>query len=176
MEKRCTKCKEVKETKEFSLNTGKPRSWCKECEHEYSQKKYYTQCPICNGRMYYKSKKCQSCNRGERSHSWKGGRFINDQGYVIVTDSEHPNRTKNNKVREHRIVMEKKIGRLLLPSETVHHKNGIRNDNRIKNLELRSGKHGMGQSIEELLEWAYEIIKMYGDKHDRLEKYRKSDS
>jgi hypothetical protein len=50
----------------------------------------------------------------------------------------------------HRIVMEAMIGRPLLPNETVHHKNGIRHDNRPENLELWSSNHGGGQRFADL--------------------------
>jgi hypothetical protein len=62
---------------------------------------------------------------------------------------------------EHRIVMERLIGRPLLPDEHVHHKNGTRDDNRESNLELWSTHHPKGQRIEDLLDWAHEIIERY---------------
>lgn len=65
------------------------------------------------------------------------------------------------RVLEHRFVMEKIIGRKLLPGETVHHRNGRRTDNRPSNLELKASHHGSGQTIPDLLAWAHEIIDRY---------------
>lgn len=71
---------------------------------------------------------------------WKGGRLKTKQGYIKIYCPGHPYATKPRKkyVFEHRLVMEKHIGRYVLPGEVVHHKNGIKNDNRIENLELYS--------------------------------------
>jgi len=74
-------------------------------------------------------------NRGLGCWNYKG-RIINDQGYVLVHTPNHPHADKDGNVREHRLVMEKSIGRYLTKIEVVHHINEIRDDNRIENLML----------------------------------------
>jgi hypothetical protein len=59
-------------------------------------------------------------NHGEKHHNWKGGRIFNSGGYVIVYQPRHPFNYKKY-VPEHRLVVEKQIGRYLNPEEVVHH-------------------------------------------------------
>ena len=82
--------------------------------------------------------------KGEKCYAWKGGKIIHN-GYVMVLNRAHPHARLGGKyVREHRLIMEKYLGRYLTPEERVHHKgikypiDSIKNkqDNRIKNLEL----------------------------------------
>jgi hypothetical protein len=91
----------------------------------------------------------------------KQGRHTVRGGYISVFDPKQRNR--NSAVLEHRLVMENYLGRELLSDETVHHKNGNRKDNRIENLELWSTRQPKGQRIEDKVEWALEIIKLYKD-------------
>ncbi len=78
---------------------------------------------------------------GERNRNWKGGIKIDKDGYILIYSPKHPYNACNY-VREHILVMEKKIGRYLNKNEIVHHKDGIKSNNKIKNLQLMSiSKH-----------------------------------
>ena len=69
---------------------------------------------------------------------WKIQKIVSKGDYNYAVVPEHPNRTKNNYVLEHRIVIENHLGRLLNSNEVVHHKNGNKKDNRIENLVILS--------------------------------------
>ena len=100
--------------------------------------------------------------RGDRRYNWKGGRSM-DNGYVRFLMPDHHRANKRGYVYEHLIVMETHLGRRLAPKENVHHKNGNRSDNRIENLELWSTSQPKGQRVEDKVEYAIEILKMYGN-------------
>jgi hypothetical protein len=73
--------------------------------------------------------------RGKDAYHWKGGRVFSGR-YFYVYQKHHPNCNKLGYVYEHRLVMEKKLGRFLKATEVVHHKNNNKTDNRIENLKL----------------------------------------
>lgn len=74
--------------------------------------------------------------RGKDAPNWKGGK-ITRFGYKVIT---HPTLKYDNGVSkyvfEHRYIVEQHLGRTLYPNEIIHHKNGIKTDNRLKNLAL----------------------------------------
>lgn len=71
----------------------------------------------------------------DKHHCWKGGR-TNILGYDLIKKREHPNADQRGYVREHRLAMEKKLGRFLTPKEVVHHKDGNLENNQPDNLQL----------------------------------------
>lgn len=106
----------------------------------------------------------------ENHPSWSGGKIDKD-GYVLVLAHNHPHPSNRwGYVYEHRLVVEKSIGRLLTRKETVHHKNGIRHDNRLENLELRSSAHGPGASVDDLISYALEVLELYAPWIEILDK------
>jgi hypothetical protein len=70
---------------------------------------------------------------------WRGGRYLTSGGYVMVWCPGHPMAQRSGYAPEHRLVMSEKLGRLLLPTEHVHHRNGVKDDNRPENLEVYAG-------------------------------------
>lgn len=86
---------------------------------------------------------------GQRGrYSVPGSRHKNRQGYVMLKLAD------GRLIGEHRAVMERVLGRQLTPGETVHHKNGVRDDNRPENLELWFSPQPYGQRIDDLLRYA----------------------
>lgn len=119
------------------LVEGCDRSHCSEgyCQAHYTRKKKYgdpqAHIPI----------------REKKGYSMR-------EGYRII-------KTKGRNIGEHRLIMEEHLGRHLFSDETVHHKNGVKDDNRIENLELWTGSHPKGQRVEDKLAWAHELIQRY---------------
>lgn len=154
----CSKCKIEKELDEFHKN----KSACKECRRTENLKykeKINNRCQNCHKLIKPRVNLCKSCcqlgelnhefervrtkeenlSRGlrlENNSNWKGGRYLNSEGYVLVRIDNHLTANKYGYIMEHRLVMERHLGRFLTSEEIVHHKNHKKADNKIENLKL----------------------------------------
>jgi len=117
---RCLKCKKVKKVSTYKY--AKYRGWCKRCTQRQA-----------------------NLNGGKK------GKHHDKGGYVLLTGyHDHPHCQARGYVFEHRIVMEEYLGRYLLPDEEIHHINGVKDDNRIENLEVCTRKEHMAKHPEKV--------------------------
>jgi len=142
------------ECREQSRNGSEIRN-CLHCGEEYKVFKCHLNRAKQRGtnQGHFCSKKCGYDYREKP----EAGRTRYENGYICETAPDHPvvlarvaKGSRNYFIRQHRLVMEKHIGRILEPFENVHHKNGIRDDNRIENLELWSKGQPAGQRKDDL--------------------------
>lgn len=137
------------------------RSECKDCTVKFNMRdKNSTTCLDCNTKISKYNKRCRVCadNFRRGTAKWR----VNTAGYVSKSIKTNG---KTLNLLEHRCVMEEYLGRELLPNENVHHKNGIKNDNRIENLELWVKSQPAGQRIEDVIEHAVYILKKYAPEY-----------
>ena len=83
-----------------------------------------------------KGKKCPQYS-GKNHWNWKGGKIIS-RGYIMIYNPDHPYKDHHGYVLEHRLVMEKMLGRYLKPEEVVHHLDYDKTNNHPNNLYLFS--------------------------------------
>jgi hypothetical protein len=138
------------------------------------------QVPQCRcGRNIYSDGLCSAHWQRQRLHGdpqWdkpllikNTGRYQDADGYIVLTGvRDHPLvRLGRSAIFEHHLVMAMHLNRPLHEGETVHHKNGVRDDNRIENLELWSGMHPRGARVSDQITWAKQIIEQYGTDEKR---------
>jgi hypothetical protein len=92
-----------------------------------------------NSRMRFCGKKCATKTTAENRTTTKGW-TRSSRGYILAYRPEHPRAGTTGYIMQHRLVMEEILGRPLRRAEVVHHRNGIRDDNRPENLELLTKK------------------------------------
>jgi len=148
--------------------------WCGDCRwirtDEYKRKGIFP-CAKCRARFVAEMNKGKKRSeavrrilgdqkRGDKNPGWKGGRFKVAGGYIEThlykTDPFYRMAHTNGRVKEHRLIMARSLGRPLTEDETVHHINGQVDDNRIENLHLFSS-HGEHSSYHNNLRYGNEV-------------------
>lgn len=164
----CEKC-----GKEFHQHTGRRESnrWCsRECF--YTTARVYKTCPTCKRDFYHLkgkikvfcSKKCRQEGNGRIYHAqptFKGEHHVTGRGYIYIHAPDHPSVQGKpyKRVAEHRLAMEKFLGRYLHPWELVHHKDEDKSNNQIENLELWSKGHPNGDKVSDV--YTSEIVVLH---------------
>lgn len=122
--------------------TRLPKS-CAWCKKEFTTKKVSQSAKCCSKRCAYDLGNTKRGRVGSLNPRWKGGVRSHSRGYIRQYVEGR------GCLLQHRVVMENILGRRLLPKENIHHKNGIRSDNRPENLELWTIHQPPGQRYNE---------------------------
>lgn len=94
------------------------------------------------GRRRFCARPCQLASyKGAGNPKWRGGTVRQVSGYIYEYAPDHPHATDDGYVMQHRLVVERSIGRVIDPVEQVHHINHVRDDNRLENLRLMADVH-----------------------------------
>ena len=86
--------------------------------------------------------------KGENNPNWVGGEIPDSYGYILVLKHDHPFANNNGYVRKHRLVYEEYYNCILLPWVVIDHLNGIKTDNRIENLEVKTQSDHMSRHFK----------------------------
>lgn len=143
--------KQYRETNKDICNKRVRSSYLKKTK-EYNEK----------GKKYYRE--MNGISLDDPFEKRKNGYGSYTQGYKTITcpQPNHPNCHSKGRIREHVWVMIQFIGRPLVKGEVVHHKNGIRDDNRIENLELCHHGQPPGQRVDDKIKFYIEFLERYG--------------
>ena len=167
---------------------GKIVNICIDCKKTFIRKCIYKRCSKCTYN-FYKNEKPEIHNKQREKqkikfnlktrlkqglspdHNFfkgpKGEGYLNKKGYRLFVRKKTDGKGYIRKYG-HVLEMEKFLGRNLYANERVHHKNGIRDDNRIENLELWACGQPPGQRVKDKINWCIEFLNLYGYKVDKM--------
>jgi HNH endonuclease len=166
--KKCMHCKQEKEYSEFGSNRANfdgLHFWCKICARKKCTE-YRHRTPD----AWEREKHMRFVNWREKLgidpsiklRGKNGEGYVNKQGYLTFKKKDHPCADKNGRAQASHLVIYEHTGRVLKKGESVHHKNGMRLDNSIENLEIWTTSQPAGQRIEDKVNWCIEFLNEYG--------------
>lgn len=163
---RCSTCKLNKDFKEFSKNCKRSSGYCNRCKqctkeyaYGYARREDIKEKDRLRGKRRWRIKKGLPLE-GPITGLGKG--FKNKYGYILLCRPKHFSSNEKGRVFEHHFVMANHLGRALKKDERIHHKNGIRDDNRLENLELWKIGQPPGGRVDDKIRWAKDLLEEYG--------------